>query len=77
MDRDRLILYPELVYRRYEQEKLVDEAVLEIAMRCHYPQDLPRLIADHGFLVVNRWGGYAGERYGEGPELIIEFSRRD
>lgn len=21
----------------------------------------------------NRWGGYAGEPYGAGPELIIEF----
>jgi hypothetical protein len=32
------------------------------------------LIADQGFLVVNQWGGYAGEPYGEAPELIVEFA---
>ncbi len=74
MDRERLVLYPELVYRRYEADQLVDEAVLEIALRCYYPEELLSLIADHGFRIVNRWGGYAGEPYGEGPELIVEFA---
>jgi len=75
MDREKLVLYPELVYRRYEEDRLVDEAVLEIALRCYYPEELLSLIADQGFLIVNRWGGYAGEPYGEGPELIVEFAR--
>jgi SAM-dependent methyltransferase len=75
MDREKLVLYPELVYRHYEEDRLVDEAVLKIAMRCYYPDELPSLIADQGFLIVNRWGGYAGEPYGEGPELIVEFAR--
>lgn len=75
MDREKLVLYPELVYRRYEEDKLVDEAVLEISMRCYYPEELLSLIADQGFLIVNRWGGYAGEPYGEGSELIVEFAR--
>lgn len=74
MDRGRLVLYPELIYRRYREDELVDEAVLEIAMRCYYPQELLSLIAGHGFRVVNTCGGYAGERYGEGPELIVEFA---
>jgi hypothetical protein len=43
-------------------------------MRCYYPEQLLSLIADQGFLIVNRWGGYAGEPYGEGPELIVEFA---
>ncbi len=73
MDRQKLVLYPELVYRRYEQDVLVDQAVLPIAMRCYYADDLIRLVEDQGFGVVNTWGGYAGEPYGEGPELIVEF----
>jgi SAM-dependent methyltransferase len=74
MDRENLVLYPELVYRRYEENRLVDEAVLSVSMRCYYPAALLDLIADQGFHVVNRWGGYAGEPYGEGPELIVEFA---
>src|SRR5207244_343241 len=23
--------------------------------------------------IVQRWGGYAGEPYGEGPELVVQF----
>jgi hypothetical protein len=75
MDRERLVLYPELIYRRYRDNELVDEAVLKIAMRCYYPEELLSLIAAHGFRVLNKCGGYAGERYGEGPELIVEFGR--
>jgi SAM-dependent methyltransferase len=74
MDRERLILYPELIYRRYLADELVDEAVLKISMRCYYPEELLKLVATQGFEVVNTWGGYAGERYGEGPELIVEFA---
>jgi hypothetical protein len=29
-----------------------------------------------GFDIVNRWGGYAGEVYGEGPELVVEAKPR-
>lgn len=74
MDREKLVLYPELVYRRYAEDILMDEAVLKIAMRCYYPEQLLNLIADQGFRIVNRWGGYAGEPYGEGTELIVEFA---
>lgn len=40
LDRENLILYPELIYRKYEDGSLVDEAVLKIAMRCYYPDEL-------------------------------------
>jgi hypothetical protein len=75
MDREKLILYPELIYRRYRTDELVDEAVLKISMRCYYPEELLSLITGHGFRVVDKCGGYAGERYGVGPELIVEFTR--
>ena len=32
------------------------------------------LIASKGFKILDRWGGYAGERYGEGPELVVQFT---
>jgi SAM-dependent methyltransferase len=73
MDAEKLILYPELIYRRYAGEKLVEENILKIAMRCYYPEPFEKLILDHGFTVLKRWGGYEGEVYGEGPELIIQF----
>ena len=76
MDQDRLILYPELIYRRYEQNVLVDEAILKILMRCYYPAEFEALISRHGFSIRNRWGGYSGEIYGQGPELVIEFGLR-
>jgi hypothetical protein len=75
MDRKRLVLHPELIYRRYRGDELIDEVVLRISMRCYYPDELQRLVMDEGFRVVNKWGGYAGEQYGEGPELIIKFAR--
>jgi hypothetical protein len=75
MDREKLIVYPEFVYRRYKDDKLIDEAVLKVAMRCYYPDQLLSLMTSQGLSIVNRWGGYAGEPYGEGPELIVEFGR--
>lgn len=73
MDRERLVLYPELIYRRYEGDTLAEESVLRFAMRCYYPDSFEKLIASHGFEVMQRWGGYAGELYGEGSELVIQF----
>jgi SAM-dependent methyltransferase len=74
MDPDKLVLYPELIYRQYAGEVLTDETVLQIAMRCYYPEEFAQLILAHGFRSVARWGGYAGESYGEGPELVIQFT---
>jgi len=75
IDRAKLILYPELIYRRYEGEALVEESVLKIIMRCYYPDTYEKLIVDHGYTILNRWGGYEGEAYGQGPELVIQFGK--
>ena len=69
-----LVLYPRLIYRRYRASVLVDTATLDIAMRCYYPDEFEALIVDHGFEIVGRWGGYQGEPYGEGPELVLQFA---
>jgi SAM-dependent methyltransferase len=73
IDVEKLILYPELIYRRYEGETLVEESLLKIVMRCYYPDAFEKLILEHGYAILNRWGGYEGELYGQGPELIIQF----
>lgn len=75
MDVEKLILYPELIYRRYAGEALVDESILKIVMRCYYTDTFEKFIVDRGFAVINRWGGYEGEVYGEGPELVIQFRK--
>ena len=69
-----LILYPELVYRRYAGVKLVEEAVLPIPMRCFYPDEFLSLIRAEGGQILETWGGYDGEEYGSGNELVVEFS---
>jgi SAM-dependent methyltransferase len=74
VDPEKLILYPELIHRLYDGQDLKDETVLKIAMRCYYPDEFTGLIAARGFRIVNRWGGYAGEPYGRGNELIVEFA---
>ena len=68
-----MVFYPELIYRTYRNDELVDETVLKIVMRCYYPDEFENVITDHGFQVIQRWGGYHGEAYGDGPELVIEF----
>lgn len=75
MDSEKTILFPELTYRTYRSGKLVEEVTLPLVMRCYYPEEFERLIAGRGFRIRRRWGGYAGEAYGHGPELVIEFGR--
>lgn len=76
MDKKNLVLYPELIYRRYEGEILQEEAVLKLVMRCYYPDEFEKLIITRGFDIFDRWGGYQGEPYGEGSELVIQFAER-
>jgi SAM-dependent methyltransferase len=73
MDKEKLVLYPELIYRKYKNKAVVDETVLKIVMRCYYPDELVELIQSHGFEITNKWGGYNGEIFGQGPELVVEF----
>jgi SAM-dependent methyltransferase len=74
MDPVRMVLYPELIYRRYQGETLTEETTLKIAMRCYYPEEFVQLIVDQGFRVLRQWGGYNGESYGQGSELIVQFT---
>jgi len=67
------IFYPELIYRRAVGDAWIEEAVRKIPRRCDAPAAFERVIRAHGFRIVQRWGGYAGERYGEGPELVVQF----
>ena len=72
-DIDKQVVYPELIYRVYTGSMLEKETILKIVMRFYYPQQFEKLIVDHGFKIRNHWGGYAGEPYGGGSELVIEF----
>ncbi|MEI7832457.1 MAG: class I SAM-dependent methyltransferase [bacterium] len=69
-----LVCYPELIYRFYRGNELVEEAVMPIPMRCYYPDEFLSLIEGHCFQVTDKWGGYAGEPYGEGGELVVAFT---
>jgi SAM-dependent methyltransferase len=73
LDPERHILYPELIYRRAVGDVWIEEAVLKIPRRCYTPEAFEQVIRAHGFRIVQRWGGYAGERYGEGSELVVQF----
>ena len=74
MDSARLVLYPELVYRRYGGDELLEEVAMPIVMRCWYPDQITKLVEDQGFRVRNTWGGYHGEAFGEGGELVVQFA---
>jgi SAM-dependent methyltransferase len=73
LDLERRSLYPELVYRRDVGGAWVEDAVLHIPRRCYAPDEFEQVIREHGFRIMQRWGGYVGERYGEGPELVVQF----
>jgi SAM-dependent methyltransferase len=68
-----LIIYPELIYRYYENDELVNEVSFEAPMRVYYPEEFRKIVTDHDFIIVENWGGYAGEKYGQGSELVSKF----
>jgi hypothetical protein len=74
MDPERMVLYPQLIYRKYHGDELLEEFIQHIKMRCHYPEKFRELVESRGFQIRNTWGGYGGEAYGQGRELVIEFS---
>jgi SAM-dependent methyltransferase len=74
IDAVNLVLYPELIYRTYRDGVLVHEFVQKIKMKCYYPDEFRSLVTSHGFEIVREWGGYNGEAYGAGPELVLEFA---
>lgn len=73
LDAERQVLYPVLIYRRYRAGVLIDEHRSPICMRYYYPEQFLALIEGHAFSVKARFGGYAGEPYGEGGELVVVF----
>ncbi len=70
-----LVLYPDIIYRRVRAGRVVDEVVLSVPMRCYYPEELVQLVERHGFEIADTWGGYAGEAYGSGNELVVAMRR--
>ena len=75
LDPEQHILYPELIYRHAVGDTWIEDTVLRIPRRCYAPEEFAQVIHAHGFQILQRWGGYAGERYGEGPELVVQFRR--
>ncbi len=75
VQRQPLVLYPELRYELVgRDDEVQDVAELKIAMRVYYPDEFFALFTSRGLSILERHGGYAGEAYGEGPELIVEFT---
>lgn len=73
---DSQVMYPELVYRRYREGEFLDEHRNPICMRYWYPQQFLDLLSHNGFEIVDTWGGYDGQIYGEGPELVVSIRLR-
>jgi SAM-dependent methyltransferase len=70
-----LVFYPEFIYRLYARSgQLEKETVMSLPMRCWYPDDFAGVVREHGFEITGKWGGYLGEPWGEGPELVVEFA---
>jgi SAM-dependent methyltransferase len=79
IDRDPLVLRPKLIWRRYRLNpdgslgERIDEVIMPIRMRCWYPDEFVSVIERNGFEIVERFGGYAGEGYEQGTELVVSF----
>lgn len=73
-DPGRLTASWALVYRRSVGGTVLEESTLPISFRFFRARELLQVIERAGFVVTNCWGGYSGEEYGRGPELIAEFS---
>lgn len=71
---DPFTLYPDQIYRRFRSGELVEEKVSSPPMRVYYPDELVETIERAGFQVKNQWGGYHGEVFGDGPELVVRFT---
>ncbi len=74
LEPQKQVLYPDLVYRRFQGDRVIEHFVQPISMRCWYPDEIQTLLEERGFRLVSKWGGYRGEAYGEGPELILQFA---
>lgn len=68
---EKLVFYPNLVYQYWIGEEMIEESLMEISMRVWYPNQLLDLLETNGFEILEKWGGYQGEAYGKGPELVV------
>jgi ubiquinone/menaquinone biosynthesis C-methylase UbiE len=73
MDAEKQVLHPEIIHRRYRDGKPIDEHINPICMRYYYPDEFKELITSNGFKMTDSWGGYNGEIYGAGRELVVAF----
>ena len=44
--------------------------LFKYAMRYYHPGEFEKLMTDHGFRIVDRFGGYEGVTCEEGPGLV-------
>lgn len=54
MDRERMVIYPDLIFREYDGDRMIDQAVLGICMRCYYPDEFVQLVTGHAFEVAGQ-----------------------
>jgi SAM-dependent methyltransferase len=74
MRQDPLVIYPELIYRRWRADQLIDETRMPIAMRCWRPDEILTYLESSGFDIAGAWGGYNVEPFGQGGELVVEIA---
>ena len=74
---EKLVFYPNLIYQYWIGEEMIEESLMEISMRVWYPNQLLDLIETNGFEIIDKWGGYQGEAYGKGPELVVAFQPKE
>jgi hypothetical protein len=72
-DSHRLILFPEFIYRYFIEDELIEMVSQKICMKFYYPDQFLNLIKEKGFTIIDCWGRYEGEQYGEGNELVVQF----
>lgn len=74
LDPHRQVHRQRLVFRQYLEGELEEVAEWELAMRYYWPEQVEEVVRDRGFVVLERWGGYHGEAWGAGPELLLRCS---
>jgi SAM-dependent methyltransferase len=71
VDRGRQVQRLRLIYRQYVEGVFDQGATVELALRYYAPEQLIARVEEAGLEVVERWGGYRGEPWGAGPELLL------
>ncbi|PPT17143.1 class I SAM-dependent methyltransferase [Xanthomonas arboricola] len=53
----------------------IDVSTIDVPMRIWQPDELIEVVRSHGYEVLRKHGGFAGEAWGEGPDLVLEIHR--